>query len=141
MAGLEQVFEMISQTFAIFPEIAGRIIQMINKVKILANIGLIMTQKDTAIIMNDYEIELFQKYYGEMVESVNVIKKMKGRKYSDAVWEKKHEDLKKYIRELKESGEAPRNDEERKKAEEKAKKKPKKKKSLLKMYWNQMKKK
>ena len=142
VAGLEQrVFEMISQTFAIFPEIAGRIIQMINKVKILANIGLIMTQKDTAIIMNDYEIELFQKYYGEMVESVNVIKKMKGRKYSDAVWEKKHEDLKKYIRELKESGEAPRNDEERKKQKKKRKKKPKKKKSLLKMYWNQMKKK
>jgi hypothetical protein len=133
VAGLEQrVFEMVSQTFAIFPEIAGRIIQMINKVKILANIGLIMTQKDTAIIMNDYEIELFQKYYGEMVESVKVIKKMKGRKYSDAVWEKKHEDLKKYIRELKQSSEAPRNDEERKKAEEKAKKEAEKEKEFIK---------
>merc|ERR1711871_1178429 len=113
---------MVSQTFAIFPEIAGRIIQMINKVKILANIG---------IIMNDYEIELFQKYYGEMVGSVKVIKKMKGRKYSDAVWEKKHEDLKKYIRELKQSSEAPRNDEERKKAEEKAKKEAEKEKEFI----------
>ena len=56
---------------------------------------------------------------------------MKGRKYSDAV-RRKHEDLKKYIRELKESGEAPRN--ERKKQKKKRKKKPKKKKSLLKMY-------
>jgi len=132
VAGLEQrVFEMVSQTFAIFPEIAGRIIQMINKVKILANIGLIMTQKDTAIIMNDYEIELFQKYYGEMIETVKMIKKMKGRKYSDAVWEKKHEDLKKLIRSAKEAAEPPRNDEERKKAEEKAKQEAEKEKEFI----------
>ena len=132
VAGLEQrVFEMISQTFAIFPEIAGRIIQMINKVKILANIGLIMTQKDTAIIMNDYEIELFQKYYGEMMGAVKMIKKMKGRKYSDAVWEKKHEDLKKLIRSSREEMEPPRNETEREDKEEKAKEEAKKEKQFI----------
>mgnify|MGYP001208633085 CR=1 FL=1 len=132
VAGLEQrVFEMISQSFAIFPEIAGRVIQMINKVKILANIGLIMTQKDTAIIMNDYEIELFQTYYGQMIETVKMIKKMKGRKYSDAVWEKKHEDLKKLIRSARDEAVSPKNEEERKEKEKKAEEEAEKEKEFI----------
>ena len=135
IAGLEQrVFDMISQAFAIFPEVAGRIIQMINKVKILVNIGLIITQKDSAIITNEYEINLFEKYYSEMSEVVDVIEKIKGRKYGDEVWEREHEKLIEIMKNADNAGDSPRNEEERKAAEKKAKEDAEKEKEFIKNY-------
>lgn len=133
VAGLEQrVFDMINQAFAIFPEVAGRIIQMINKVKILVNIGLIITQKNSAIITNEYEINLFEKYYSEMSEVVDVIEKMKGRKYGDEVWEREHEKLIELMKNADNAGDSPRNEEERKAAEKKAKEEAEKEKDFIK---------
>jgi len=118
VAGLEQrVFDMISQSFAIFPEIAGRIIQMINKVKILANIGLIITKKDSAIITNEYEINLFEKYYQDIGD---VVEKIKMRKYTDDIWEYEHDKLIKLMENADDIDNPPRNEADREAAQKKA---------------------